>query len=156
MLLSDKTRSEREKIAATRNLDKIDLPGLSGLKRWRADLAVAISSVDPNLPPDEFVSRFDSQVQAQLQRGALELGADLKKSAPMTRFKTGATDLIISAIAATARVALGGPMAIWDAIREVAQKDGAKEAVRFFWESREAASKRALRSHYAVFSPPGD
>ncbi|MGA7766529.1 MAG: hypothetical protein WCA27_09945 [Candidatus Sulfotelmatobacter sp.] len=60
----------------------------------------------------------------------------------MTRFKTGATDLILSAIAATARVALGGPMAIWDAIREVAQKEGAKEAVRFFWESREAASQR--------------
>lgn len=171
ILLSDKGRAEREKFAATRNLDKIDLPGLSGLKwadvvavrrdeeslrRWRADLAVAISSVDPNLPPEEFVDRFDAQVQAQLQRAALELDADLKKSSPMGRFKRGGTDLVISAIAATARVALGGPLAIWDAIREVARNEGAKEAVRFFWESREAAGKRALRSHYAVFSPPGD
>jgi hypothetical protein len=68
MLLSDKGRTDREKIAATRILDKIDLPGLSGLKwedvlavrrdeeglrKWRADLAVAISSVDPNLSPGE-------------------------------------------------------------------------------------------------------
>jgi hypothetical protein len=170
MLLSDKSRTDRETIAATRNIDKIDLPNLSGLDwkdivavrrdeeslhRWRADLAVATSSVDPNLPPDEFISRFDSQVQAQLQRAALDLGAELKKSSPMKRFRKGTSDLMIAAVAATARVALGGgPMAIWDAIREVAQKEGAKEAVRFIWESREGAAKRALRSHYAVFRPP--
>jgi hypothetical protein len=110
--------------------------------------------VDPNLPPDEFVSRFDSQVQAQLQRAALELEGDLKKSSPMKRFNRGVTGLMISAVAASARVALGGPLAVWDAIREVAQKEGAKEAVRFFWESREAAAKHELRSHYAVFSQP--
>jgi hypothetical protein len=169
MLLSDKRPAAREMIAATRNLDKVDLPGLSGLnwkdvlavrrdeeslRRWRADLTAAITNVDPNLPPDEFVYRFDSQVQAQLRRAALELDADLKKSSPMKRFNRGVTGLMISGAAATARLALGGPLAVWDAIREVAQKEGAKEAVRFFWESREAAAKRALRSHYAVFSQP--
>lgn len=126
------------------------------LRRWRADLAVAITSVDPNLPPDEFIARFDSQVQAKLQRAALDLRAGLKKSSPMRRFKKGTADLIISAVAATARVAVGGPMAVWDTIREIAQIDGAKEAVRFIWESREAAAKRALCSHYAVFCPPED
>lgn len=167
ILLSDQTRVNRERIAATQNIDKIDLPGLGGLnwkdvvavrrnedslRKWRAELAAAISSVDPNLAPSEFVDRFDSQVQAQLNRSALELDKDVKQSSAMSRFKRGATGLAISAIAATATVALGGPMAIWGAITEVAKKDGAKEALRFFWESREASAKRALRSHYAVFT----
>ena len=171
MLLSDKSRTDRGMIAATSNIDKIDLPNLSGLnwkdivavrrdeeslRRWRAQLAVATSSVDPNLPPDEFVSRFDSQVQAQLQLAALDLGVELKKSSPMERFMKGSSDLMIAAVAATARVALGGPLAVWDAVREVLQQEGPKEAVRFIWESKECAAKRALRSHYAVFRPPED
>jgi hypothetical protein len=169
VLLSDRGRTDRELIEATRNIDKIDLPNLSGLnwqdvvavrrdeeslQKWRADLALAISSVDPTLPPDEFVSRFDSQVQKYLQRAALELGAKLNESSSTRRFNRGATDLIISAVAATARVALGGPMAIWDVVREVAQREGAKEALRFIWESRQSAARRALRSHYAVFCTP--
>ena len=122
------------------------------LQKWRADLAVAMSSVDPNLSPEEFIERFDSQVQAQLQRAALELDGNLKQSSSMARFKSGATNLVISAIAATAKITLGGPLAIWGAVKDVAQSDGAKEAVRFIWESREASAKKALRSHYAVFS----
>lgn len=167
MLLSDRPRADREQIAAIQNIDKIDLPGLGGLtwndvaavrrdedclERWRADLAAAISSVDPNLPSEEFVERFDSQVQAQLRRSALDLGEKLKESAPMARFRKGAAELAISAIAATAKVALGGPLAIWDAIRDVARNEGAKEAVKFIWESREASAKKALRGHYAVFT----
>lgn len=167
MLLSDRPRVDRAQIMAIQNIDKIDLPGLGGLtwndvvavrrdedslERWRADLAAAISNVDPNLPSEEFVERFDSQVQAQLRRSALELGEKLNESAPMARFRKGATELAISAIAATAKVALGGPLAIWDAIRDVARNEGAKEALKFMWESREAAAKKALRGHYAVFS----
>jgi hypothetical protein len=60
--------------------------------------------------------------------------------------------LAISALAATAKYALLGPIAIWGEIMKVAQSDGPKEAVRFIWESREASAKKALRSHYAVFS----
>jgi hypothetical protein len=37
-------------------------------------------------------------------------------------------------------IALGGPVAIWEAVSKVAQSDGAKEAVRFLWESREGFS----------------
>jgi len=167
MLLSDKGRVDRARIAATQNIDKIDLPGLAGLnwkdvvavrrdedslRKWRSDLAVAISSVDPNLPSEEFVERFDSQVQAQLERAALELEGDLKRSSPMAQFKKGGTNLIISGIAATAKIALGGPIAAWAALMDVARSEGPKEAVRFMLESREAAAKKALRSYYAVFS----
>lgn len=168
LLLSDKPKVNRGRIAATQNIDKIDLPSLGGLnwkdvvavrrdedslRRWRADVAVAISSVDPNLPPEVFIERFDSQVQVQLQRAALELEAALKQSSSMARFKRGAASLVISAIAATTHGALVGALAVWNAVREVAQKEGPKEAIRFMWESREASAKKALRSHYAVFSP---
>jgi hypothetical protein len=167
ILLGDREKVDRGRIAATQNIDKIDLPGLGGLnwhevlavrrdedslRKWRADLKVAISSVDPDLPPEAFVDRFDSQVQAQLQRAALELEADLKRSSSMSRFKKAGTNLMISAVAATAKIALGGPVAIWETVRNVALSEGPKEAVRFIWESREASAKKALRSHYAVFS----
>jgi hypothetical protein len=171
MLLSDSKRIDRGRIAATQNIDKIDLPGLGGLnwndvrairrdedslRKWRADLAVAISSVDPNLPPEAFVERFDSQVQAQLQRAALQLEGDLKGSSSMTRFKKGTTNLMISAVAAAAKFAVCGPIAIWDAVLKIAKDDGPKEAIAFMWESREASAKKALRSHYAVFSSPSE
>lgn len=171
MLLLNKGKVDRGRVAVTQSIDKIDLPGLGGLnwndvlavrrdegclQKWRADLAVAISSVDPNLPPEAFVERFDSQVQAQLQRAALQLDGDLKQSSSMARFKKGTTNLMISAVAAAAKVALGGPMAIWEAVLRVAQGDGPKEAIRFMWESREASARKALRSHYAVFSSASD
>jgi len=167
LLLGDSRRLDRGKIAVTQNVDMIEMPSLGGLswgdvvavrrdedclRRWRADLAMAISSVDPDLPAEVFVERFDSQVQAQLQRAAIDLERDLKQSSSMFRFRKGAASLIISAVAATARVALGGPVAVWDEVCKVAQSDGAKEAVRFIWESRESAARRALRTHYAVFS----
>ncbi len=38
------------------------------------------------------------------------------------------------------------------AVVEVLRKDGPKEAIQFVWETKSQAGKKALRSHYAVFS----
>jgi hypothetical protein len=168
LLAAEAPRQDRSRIAATQFLNKIDLPGFADLTwgdikavrdnedclaRWRSDLNVAITSVDPDLPPDKFVERFDSQVQAQLTKAALDLNRDLASSSPLARFKKGGTSLMLSAVAATARVAFCGPTVIWAEIVNVFRKDGPNEALRLMWESKNHKGKRALRSHYAVFSP---
>jgi hypothetical protein len=166
-LLTDAPRVDRSRIATTQLLDQIDLPGFANLTwtdiksvrdneeclaRWRADLQVAISSVDPDLPPDKFVDRFDSQVQAQLARAALDLDRELASSSAMARFKKGGSSLALSAVAAAGKVTLGGPAAIWTEVLNVFRKDGPKEAIRLMWERKGQTGRRALRSHYAVFS----
>jgi len=166
-LLSDAPRVDRSKVAATQHIELIDLPGFSdltwadikavrdnedSLATWRADLDVAITSVDPDLPPEKFLERFDSQVQAQLARAALNLDRDIKSSAAMARFKKGASALAISAVAATAKCVVFGPAILWQEVTNVFRKDGPKEAIRFMWERKEQKSRHALRRHYAVFS----
>jgi hypothetical protein len=166
-LLTDAPRVDQGRIAATQFLKQIDLPGFANLTwadiksvrdneeclaRWRADLQVAFSSVDPDLPPDRFVERFDSQVQAQLARAALDLNRELANSSAMARFRKAGSSLVISAVAAVARASLFGPVAIWAEVLDVLRKDGPKEAVRFMWERGDQSGKRALRSLYAVFS----
>lgn len=166
-LVADAPRLDRSEVAATRMLARIDLPGFANLTwadiksvrdseeclaRWRADLQVAISSVDPDLEADKYIERFDSQVQAHLTRAALELDRELKGSSAMTRFKKGSSSLAMSAVAATAKVLVFGPGAIWTEVLSVFNKEGPKEAIRFLWESKQQSGKQALRSHYAVFS----
>ncbi len=166
-LLGDAPRVDKSRIAATKLLKRIDLPGFANLgwadikalrdneeclARWRADLQVAISSVDPDLPPDTFVERFDSQVQAQLARAALDVNRELAGSSSIARLKKGGSSLALSAVAATVRVALAGPAIIWAEVVNAFQKDGPKEAIRMMWESKGQSGKRALHSHYAVFS----
>ena len=166
-LLSDAPRVDRSRIGATQLLDRIDLPGFADLTwadiksvrdneeclaTWRADLQVAISSVDPDLPTEKFLERFDSQVQAQLTRAALNLNRELTSSSAMARFNKGTSSLVLSAVAGAARIALSGPVAIWAEVLDVFRKDGPKEAIRLMWERKDQSAKRALRSHYAVFS----
>lgn len=167
-LLSDVPRMNRSKVVTTQHLEKIELPGLANLTwadikavrdneesliRWRADLQDAISNVDPYLEPEQFIERFDSQVQARLTKAAVELKLEIGASSAMQRFRKGTTEVAISAVAATATGFLISPVAgVWLAVQEVLRTDGPKEALRLLWESKGASGKRALRSHYAVFS----
>ena len=166
-LVSSGPRVDRSRIAATQYIQQLDLPGFSdltwadiksvrdnedSLATWRADLDVAISGVDPDLPPEKFVERFDSQVQAQLARAALTLDKEIKESSAMTRFRAGGTSLAISAIAAVAHFPFVAGAALWAGVKEVLSNDGPTEAVRFMWEWKGQKSERALRKHYAVFS----
>jgi hypothetical protein len=114
---------------------------------------VAISSVDPDLPPDKFVERFDSQVQAQLKRAALDLSRELATSTPMARFRKGASSLLLSAVAAAAKSVGGGLGTTWTVITEVFRNEGPKAAIQLMWERKSLSGPRALQSHYAVFSP---
>jgi hypothetical protein len=166
-LLTDTPRQDRSLIAATNLLRRIELPGFANLAWkdikslrdneeclaiWRADLQVAITSVDPDLPPDKFVERFDSQVQAQLRRAALDLDKSLKRSTAAGRFKKGTSSLILSAVATAARLVAAPHTILWPEIASVFRKDGPREALRLIWERRDLTGKRALRNHYAVFS----
>ncbi|AOS79120.1 hypothetical protein Q5W_09175 [Hydrogenophaga sp. PBC] len=166
-LLSDSPRVDRSRVLATNLLHRIDLPGFAHLSwrdiksvreneeclaRWRADLQVAISSVDPDVPADKFVERFDSQVQAQLTRAALDLERELAASSTMARFKQGGSELLLSAVATAARAVVEPLSLAWAAVSEVFKSEGPKEALRLIWERKNPSPKRALRTHYAVFS----
>jgi len=167
-LLSDAPKMDKSKVTATQHLSKIDLPGFSNLSwadiksvreneesliRWRADLRDAISSVDPDVEPEIFIERFDSQVQARLSKAAIDLNRELADSSAMAKFRKGSTELGISAVAAATMGLVFGPAAAaWQAVVEIFRKDGPREALRFMWESKERKGQHALRSHYAVFS----
>jgi hypothetical protein len=126
------------------------------LRRWRADLAVAISSVDSNLFPDELSSASIPRSRRSFSE-PLELDADLKKSSPMRCFKRGVTDLIISTVSGHSPRRGGWPAGGLGRDPRSRSKGRGEGSRPLFWgESGEAAAKRALRSHYAVFSQPGD
>lgn len=107
--------SDRLTTAIGTNLEKISLPGLSGLdwsevkairndegsfRRWRADLQDVIATVDPSLPPAEYIDRFNAIARARLGRAALDVERELKESAALTRLRTGAVSFAIGAVAA--------------------------------------------------------
>lgn len=166
-LLSDAPRVDRSRVVATHLLHRIDLPGFAQLTwkdiksvrdneeclaRWRADLQVAISSVDPDLPADKFVERFDSQVQAQLTKAALDMERELAGSSAMARFKQGGSELLLSAVATAGRVVVEPISVAWEAVKDVCVSEGPKEALRLMWGRKNPSAKHALRTHYAVFS----
>ncbi len=157
-------------IEMLRNINKVNLPGLSGLdwadvvairknedalEEWRVNLNAAISSVDPHLPPEQFIERFNAQVPAQLAQAAQKLDGRLDKNSSMVRFRKGLSEIVISAVAS---VVTGIPFVptdkLWEGVRAVAEAEGAKQALQFFWASRERNNNDALNSHYAVFSTP--
>lgn len=154
-------------IAAVQNLNIIHLPGLDALSWedveairrdedclgiWRDDLRSAISSVDPSLPPDRYVERFNEQVQAQLNQSARLLDERLSDSKTMSKFKKGSAELTLSGVAAaTVGVLFSEPSQLWQAVCTALKSEGAKQALKFMWESRERSAEEALRSHYAVF-----
>ena len=173
-LLGENTQTpDLSQVELLRNMDKIHLPGLSGLdwedivsirnnedalEEWRVNLNAAVTSVDPYLPPDQFVERFNAQVPAQLAQAARQLDGKLGKNTSMARFKKGFSEVFISGVAA---VVTGNPLGpiekLWEGVRTVLEAEGAKQALHFFWASRERNSGNALKSHYAVFrTPPSD
>jgi hypothetical protein len=154
-------------IETLRNLNSIYLPGLGGLdwsdvaairrnedllEEWRVNLDAAISSVDPYLPPDQFVERFNAEVPARLTQAARELDGRLNSSSLLARFRGGVSEIVVSAVAAFFTGNPLGPIdKLWEGVRAVAEAEGAKQALRFFWATKERSSGDALKSHYAVF-----
>lgn len=166
----EKQTPNLSEVEMLRNMHKIYLPGLSGfdwadvvairknedaLEEWRVNLNAAISSVDPYLPPEMFIERFNAQVPAQLAQAAKELGGRLDESSSLARFRKGLSEVVISGVAA---VVTGNPLGpvekLWEGVCAVAEAEGVKQALQFFWASRERSSGEALKSHYAVFSTP--
>jgi len=170
-LFGDKNQTPNlSKVEMLRNMNKVNLPGLSGfdwadvvairknedaLEEWRVNLNAAISSVDPYLPPEQFIERFNAQVPAQLAQAAQKLGRRLDENSSLARFRKGLSEIVISAVAAVVTGNPFGPIdKLWEGVRTVAEAEGAKQALHFFWASRERSSGEALKSHYAVFSTP--
>ncbi len=158
------------KIETVRNINKINLPGLSGfdwadvvsirknedaLNDWRINLHAAISSIDPYLPPDRFIERFNSQVPAQLAQEANKLNEKLKQNSSMSRFRKGLSEVTISALGAVITGNPSGPIdKLWEGVCTVAKAEGAKQALNYLRGSREPSSAKVLNSHYAVFNTP--
>ncbi|MCH8493417.1 MAG: hypothetical protein LAT53_09315 [Idiomarina sp.] len=154
-------------IETLRNLKSIHLPGLGGfdwddlvsirrdedmLEEWRVNLDAAISSVNPYLPPEQFVERFNAEVPAKLEQAARELDRRLKGSSSLNKFRGGVSEIAVSAVAAFFTGNPVGPIEkVWENMRTVSEAEGAKQALRFLWATKERSSGDALRSHYAVF-----
>lgn len=161
-------RSNLSEVELLRNINHIALPGLGAfdwediasirendesLAQWREDFGAALASVDPHVSPQQFVDRFNTQVPAMLSQSARALEGKLAKSAPMERFQRGASEITISAVAAAAVLyaQTDSSLSLWEGVLAIAKAEGAKQGIRYLWESRERKSQNALRSHYAIF-----
>lgn len=170
-LVRGQTPPDRERTAIATNLERISLPGLSGLnwrevkairddeesfRRWRADLQDVIATVDPALPPAEFIDRFNAIARARLGRAAIDVERELKESAALTRLRTGAVSFAIGAVAGISTIAtFGVPVGatLWTAVLKAVETGGVSAALQFLWASKRSTGKKALRSHYSVFAP---
>jgi uncharacterized membrane protein YfbV (UPF0208 family) len=169
-LMQSEGGADSQITAVGTNLKRIALPGLSGLtwreirsirqdepsfRRWCADLQDVIASVDQSLSPERFVERFNAIAKARLARAALELDHEVKKSATLTRAKTGIATFTIGAVAALATsVTFGVPVGttLWATVLKSAETGGISAGLQFLWASKRSVGTRALRSHYSVFA----
>lgn len=169
-LMSEAPTGNRQDSAVGVNLERIKLPGLSGLtideiaairrdepsfQRWRADIEDVMATIDPELPPEKFVQRFDEVSRARLKRAAMELDREVKESKALTRARKGAVTFGIGAIAAASTIAtfpLAAGATVWGTVLKAVQIGGITAGLQFLAASKRTTGKKALRSHYSVFA----